>query len=165
MALLTTRQKQELILPVLLFFLVGGFIGALWQGHPLAIAALIMLLLIVGVVVFFRVRKKRRIAAAKAERRRLAEAEIEAVNLRVEAALARSAAAREKYRKPRGGSVEKVTVDFKIPVMSNDTLESLTVRVMEQYAERGGTIPVAEAKAMAAKALAEQQAEGQQAAD
>jgi hypothetical protein len=147
MALLTTRQKQELILPVLLFLLVGGFVGYLWQGNPVAITILVILLLLAGLAIFLKVRKGRRIAAAKVERVRQQDRQY-ADNL---AEVQRRMLAKPARRKP-----EQVTVDFKIPVMSDDTLESLTVRVMEQYAERGGEIPVAEAKAMAAKALAEQ---------
>jgi hypothetical protein len=144
MALLTTRQKQDLILPVLVFLLVGGFIGSLWQGNPVSITILIILVLAVCTAIFLRVRRRRRIAAAKAERVRQAESQY-AEHL-----------AEVKRRSRELAPSKPRTVNFQILVMSDDTLESLTVRVMEQYAERGGTIPVAEAKAMAAKALAEQ---------
>jgi hypothetical protein len=147
MALLTTRQKQQLLGYFFLVFLFVGFVGGVIQGNPVAITVLVILLLLAGLWVFVKDRKRRSIAAAKAERggqqdRRYAD------NL---AEVQRRMLAKPARRKP-----EQVQVDFKIPVMSDDTLESLTVRVLEQYAERGGTIPVAEAKAMAAKALAEQ---------
>lgn len=148
MALLTTRQKQELIKPVLLFLLIGGFIGGLWQGNPIAIAILVMALLLVGLWIFVWIRKSRRIVTTKAERARQQE---------LQHAEALAEVQRRMIAKPARRKPEQVTINFKIPVMSDDTLESLTVRVMEQYAEREGAIPVAEAKAMAAKALAEQQ--------
>ncbi|WP_018762463.1 hypothetical protein [Arthrobacter sp. 135MFCol5.1] len=149
MALLTTRQKQELIKPVLLFFLIAGFIGGLWEGNPVAIAILVVVLLLVGLWIFFKIRKGRRIAAAKTERARRQERRHTEALAEVQ---------RRMIAKPARPKQEQVTVKFKIPVMSDDTLDSLTVRVMEYYAQRDGTIPIAEAKAMAAKALAEQQA-------
>jgi hypothetical protein len=143
MALFTTRQKQQLIGPVLLFLLVGGFIGALWQGNPVAITIAVIAVLTIGLAIAANIRKGRRIAAAKVKQERET---VEAI-----AEVKRRALAKVGRLKP-----EPVTVNFQIPVMSDDTLESLTVRVMEHYAERGGTISVAEAKAMATKALSEQ---------
>jgi predicted lipid-binding transport protein (Tim44 family) len=116
MAIFTIRQKQRFIGNVLVFLLIGGFIGAVWHGNPVAIAALVILLLLVGVAVFAVTRKGKRQVVPTA-------------------------------------APSSVTIDFEIPVMSNDTLESLTKRVQESYEARGGTISVAEAKAMARKGL------------
>ncbi|WP_284763579.1 hypothetical protein [Arthrobacter sp. efr-133-R2A-63] len=164
MGLLTTRQKQELIKPLLLFLLIGGFVGALWQGNPVALTVLVILVLAVGAAIFFNVRKNRSLAAAKAEQRRLDSIALENAQRRVDEAAKRTAVTRERLRQVRFKAADQVTVNFQIPIMSNDTLESLTVRVMEDYAERGGTISVTEAKAMAAKALAEQ-SQSEQATD
>lgn len=150
MAILTTRQKQQLIGPVLLFLLIGGFLGGLWQGNPIAITILVILVLGTALVIWLRVSLKRAARADREEKR----------HVRSDAAHPLSpgaAAAIEKINRLSAPKAEPVTVSFQIPVMSDDTLDSLTVRVMEQYADRGGTIPVAEAKAMAAKALAEHQ--------
>lgn len=148
MALLTTRQKQQLIVPVLLFLVVGGFIGQLWKGNPVAIAILVVLVLGAGMLIWWRVAKRRTARTAR-EGRRLAQRE-------QDRAAAEAAVAKIRRLDAVRAQPEPVTVNFQIPIMSGDTLESLTVRIMEQYAERGGTIPVAEAKEMAAKALAEQ---------
>lgn len=118
MAILTIRQKQRFIGNIIVFLLIGGFIGALWHGNPVAIAILVTLVLLVGLAVFAVTRKgKRRVAPA--------------------------------------APPSSVTIDFEIPVMSNDTLESLTQRVQESYEARGGSISVAEAKAMARKGLSD----------
>lgn len=112
MALLTTRQKQDLILLVLGFLLIGGFIGLLWQGNPVAITILIGLLLLTALVIFVKVRKARRVTAAKQR-----------------------------------------TVQLHIPIMSNDDVDSLTVRIMERYSAHGAKITVNAARDQAARAL------------
>lgn len=156
MALLTTRQKQQFIGPVLLVFVLGGFIGGIMQGNPVAVTILVVLLVLGGLGIFIYVDKRRRTTAAKAERRLQDSIALGEAQRRVEEAAQRTAVSREQLRRVRAKTADQVRINFKIPVMSDDTLESLTVRVMEQYAEHGGTLPVAEAKAMAANALAEQ---------
>ncbi|WP_423185102.1 hypothetical protein [Arthrobacter sp. NyZ413] len=64
MALLTTRQKQQLLGRVLLFLLVGGFVGALWQGNPVAIAFLVVLVAVLALLIWRPLARKR--AARKA---------------------------------------------------------------------------------------------------
>jgi len=155
MALLTTRQKQQFIGPVLLVFVLGGFIGGIMQGNPVAVTILVVLLVLGGLGIFIYVGKHRRTTAAKAERRLQDSIALGKAQRQVEEAAQRTAVSREQLRRVRAKTADQVNINFKIPVMSDDTLESLTVRVMEQYAERGGTLPVAEAKAMAANALAE----------
>ncbi|MCY0904370.1 hypothetical protein [Arthrobacter sp. H14-L1] len=147
MALLTTRQKQQLIGPVLLFLLIGGFIGGLWQGNPVAITILFVLMAGAALVIWLFVARKRK---AKERVRAATVARREQDRSAAEEAIA-------KIKRLTPSKPERKTVSFQIPVTSDDTLETLTVRVMEHYAERGGSVPVAEAKAMAAKALGEQQ--------
>ncbi|HEX2923122.1 MAG TPA: hypothetical protein VHS28_03735, partial [Chloroflexota bacterium] len=59
-----------------------------------------------------------------------------------------------KVRKGRRATAAKQrTVQLHIPIMSNDTVDSLTVRIMEHYSAQGAKITVAAAKAQAATAL------------
>lgn len=147
MALFTTRQKQQLIGPVLLFLLIGGFIGELWLGNPVAITILVILVAGTALVIWRSVTNKR-----KAKERVRA-----AAHTRREQDRAAAQAAIEKIKRLTPSKPEQKKVSFQIPVMSDDTLATLTVRIMEHYAQRGGSVPVAEAKAMAAKALDEHQ--------
>ncbi|MGO4238616.1 hypothetical protein [Pseudarthrobacter sp. YAF2] len=87
MALLTTRQKQQLIGPVLLFFLVAGFLGALWQGNPVAITVLVILVVAAALGMWIYVAKglraKARIRAAEESKRAKDRAAAEAAIARI----------------------------------------------------------------------------------
>lgn len=152
MALLTTRDKQQIILHVVPFLLVFGFFASVWQGNPVSITILVVLVLIAGLVIWFRIARKRKARAAREAR--VAEALAKFAEPKTPSGGA--AAAIEKINRLREPKPEPVTVNFQIPVLSDDTVDSLTVRVLEYYAERGGSIPIAEAKAMATRALASQ---------
>ena len=126
MGILTIRQKQQLLANVLVFLLIAGFIGGIIQGNPVALTILGLLLAMAALIIVVKVHK----------------------GPRAKAALPTPA--------PSQAGPEKVEIHFQIPIMSNDTLDSLTVRIQEHYEERGGSISVSEAKAMAKKALDDQ---------
>jgi hypothetical protein len=152
MAVATTKQIQQFIAPVLIFILLGGFIAGFVMGNPVAWVDLALLGAVVVLVVVLQVRKRRRASHSDADN----QADTAAKNTGSDAGLSGRTAS-----STRPTPTPTTEAEVSVPVMTDDTVDSLTIRVMEQCTELGRSVPVSEAKEMAKKALSEKAASEQ----
>ncbi|RAN72784.1 hypothetical protein B5P43_31820 [Bacillus sp. SRB_336] len=145
MAFFTTRQKQSMFAYVFMWALIGGVVVSAFKGNVWCIIAVA----IAAVCLFYWLRAKYRAADAAARRRQSRRAS--------SAPRSRGVQPVPEIEPPASPvkvlDGDRVELNFKIPVQSDDTLDSLTLRIIGAYQERGGSVDVGEARAMAAAAL------------
>lgn len=145
MAFFTTRQKQSMFAYVFLWALIGGVVVSAFKGNVWCIIAVA----IAAVCLFYWLRAKYRAADAAARRQRSRRASSPPRSRGVHSVPDIETPARP-VKVLDGDTVE---LNFKIPVQSDDTLDTLTLRIIGAYQERGGNIDLGEARTMAAAAL------------